>query len=86
MNLRIDKAGRIVLPKNIRDRLRLRAGSSLEIEEGPDGIVLRPIGKRPSMIQKDGAWVHLGKLPNGYDWGRIIDDDRDERLKDIVGL
>ena len=33
MTLKIDKAGRVVPPKPVRDRLRLRAGSDLEIEE-----------------------------------------------------
>lgn len=86
MTVKIDKAGRIVLPKDVRDRLRLRAGTSLELEERAEGLVLRPVGQRPSMIQKDGVWVHLGKAPRGFDWSRIVDDDRDERLKDIAGL
>lgn len=86
MTVKIDKAGRIVLPKNVRDRLRLRAGTNLELEERPEGLMLRPIGHQPSMVQKDGVWVHLGKLPRGFDWTRIVDDDRDERVKDLAGL
>lgn len=79
MTVKIDKAGRIVLPKDVRDRLRLRAGTSLELEERVEGLVLRPVRQRPSMIQKDGVWVHLGKAPRGFDWSRIVGDDRDER-------
>ncbi|HLJ30775.1 MAG TPA: AbrB/MazE/SpoVT family DNA-binding domain-containing protein [Candidatus Angelobacter sp.] len=86
MNVKIDKAGRIVLPKQVRNRLQLRAGTNLELEERPEGLVLRPVGQRPSIIQKDGVWVHLGKLPTGLDWDRILDDDRDDRVKDIAGL
>lgn len=33
MNVTIDKAGRLVVPKEIRDRMGLRAGDELEIEE-----------------------------------------------------
>ena len=47
MTLKIDKAGRIVLPKHLRERLQLRAGSSLEVEERPEGLVLRPVGQKP---------------------------------------
>ena len=83
---RNDKAGRIVLPKRVRERFQLRAGTSLELEERPEGLVLRPIGQCPSMVQKNGVWVHLGKAPQGFDWSRIVDDARDERTKDTAGL
>jgi AbrB family looped-hinge helix DNA binding protein len=86
MNVKIDKAGRIVLPKPLRDRLRLRQGSDLEIEERPEGVLLKPVDQRPSMVQKNGIWVHLGKLAKGFDWDTLIDDVRDDRIKDLSGL
>jgi len=84
MNLKIDRAGRIVLPKKVRDRLRLRPGSNLQLEEHPEGLVLRPAAQRPSMIKRDGLWVHMGKAPRGFNWNDMIDEDRDERIKDIL--
>jgi AbrB family looped-hinge helix DNA binding protein len=86
MHVKIDKAGRIVLPKPVRDRLRLRQGSDLEIEERPDGLLLKPVDQRPSMVQKNGIWVHLGKLPKGFDWETLVDDARDDRIKELSGL
>jgi len=53
----IDKAGRIVLPKPIRDALQLKPGSSLEIEQHDDAILLRPPRAAAVMIQKNGFWV-----------------------------
>lgn len=85
MHVKIDKAGRIVLPKPVRDRFRLRQGSDLEIEERPDGLLLKPVEQRPSMVQKNGIWVHLGKLPKGLDWETLVDDARDDRIKDLSG-
>jgi len=85
MKLKIDKAGRILLPKPLRERLNLHGGATLEVEELPDGIMLRRLVQHPSMIRKDGMWVHLGKLPRDIDWDRIVDDERDERIKDISG-
>jgi AbrB family looped-hinge helix DNA binding protein len=42
MKTTIDRLGRVVVPKAIRDRLQLRGGETLEVEER-DGIVqLRP--------------------------------------------
>ena len=43
MNVKVDKFGRIVLPKPVRERLRLRTGTNPELEEIPEGILLRPI-------------------------------------------
>jgi AbrB family looped-hinge helix DNA binding protein len=86
MHVKIDKAGRIVLPKPLRDRFRLRQGSDLEIEERPEGLLLKPVDQRPSMVQRNGIWVHLGRLPKGFDWETLVDDARDDRIKDLSGL
>ena len=86
MNVKIDKAGRIILPKPVRDRLRLRQGSDLEIEERPEGVLLKPVEQRPSMVKENGIWVHLGRAPRGFDWDDLIDSVRDDRIKDASGL
>jgi AbrB family looped-hinge helix DNA binding protein len=52
MTLKMDKAGRVVLPKPLRDRLGLRDGSDLEVEETAEGIVLKPLEDRPAMIKR----------------------------------
>jgi AbrB family looped-hinge helix DNA binding protein len=39
----LDKAGRVVLPKPVRDEMQLRAGDSLELESSEDRIVLRRV-------------------------------------------
>ena len=85
MKVKIDSAGRVVLPKNVRDRFRLKAGSRLELEESPEGILLKPAEQSPSMVLRDGIWVHLGTLPEGLDWNKLVDHDREERIKDIWG-
>jgi AbrB family looped-hinge helix DNA binding protein len=85
MTIKIDKAGRIVLPKPVRERLHLREGSELELEERADGLTLRPIEQRPSMVREHGIWVHLGKVPRGFDWDVVVDAVREERIKDTSG-
>jgi AbrB family looped-hinge helix DNA binding protein len=61
MTVKTDKAGRIVLPKPVRERFHRREGSELEIEERSDGLTLRSVEQRPSRVRKDGIGVHLGK-------------------------
>ena len=86
MTLRMDKAGRVILPKPVRDRLGLHEGSDLDIEETPDGVLLKPTEQRPSMVKKQGLWVHTGKVPPGFDIVRAIRDDREERIRKQAGL
>jgi AbrB family looped-hinge helix DNA binding protein len=57
MNATVDKAGRVVLPKPVRDELQLSAGDSLEIEISEEQIVLRPVKGRVGMRKKQGIWV-----------------------------
>jgi hypothetical protein len=37
------------------------------------------------MIQENGLWVHTGKLPREFSWDTLIDDIREERIKDLTG-
>lgn len=55
--LTLDKAGRVVLPKPVRDELQLRAGDSLELESSEDRIVLRPRRGGVGLHKKQGIWV-----------------------------
>jgi AbrB family looped-hinge helix DNA binding protein len=53
----VDKAGRVVLPKPVRDELQLAAGDSLELEISEDQIVLRPVRGTVGLRKKQGIWV-----------------------------
>ena len=86
MPLKVDKAGRIVLPKRVRQRLRLEPGSQLRLEERADGILLRPVEQRVPLTQREGLLIHCGEVPPGFDWDRFIEDQREERIQDTHGL
>lgn len=60
MDATLDRFGRIVIPKKIRDNLDLMAGSQMRIEEIEDGVVLRPIHGEPNLIDQDGVLVFSG--------------------------
>jgi AbrB family looped-hinge helix DNA binding protein len=55
--LTIDKAGRVVLPKPVRDALQISPGDSLELESSEDHIILRPARGQGRMYKKNGMWV-----------------------------
>jgi len=74
------------LPKPIRERFHLRAGAELELEQRPEGLSLKPVERGPSMVLEKGIWVHLGQLPRELDWVELLDEVREERIKDLAGL
>ena len=83
MNVRVDKAGRIVLPKPLRDRLGLKAGSSLELSENSDGLLLRLAVSRSSLVKRNGRWVYTGKAPRDINWERLMEEDRELRDREL---
>ena len=85
MTLTIDKAGRVILPKPVRERLGLHAGSGLEMQETPEGVVLKPAGRGSSLVRKGSFLMHTGELPSGYDILKTIEQDRDERDRKTWG-
>lgn len=54
----VDKAGRIVLPKPVRDKMQLQPGDSLEMQSAEDEIVLRPVRGTMPLRKKHGVWVY----------------------------
>jgi AbrB family looped-hinge helix DNA binding protein len=65
--LTIDKAGRIVLPKLVRDELQLSPGDSLEVDSSEERVILRPVRGHGRMYKKQGVWV--------FDSGEPLDTD-----------
>jgi AbrB family looped-hinge helix DNA binding protein len=85
MKVTIDAAGRIVVPKPLRDRLRLREGSTLEIEENASSFLLRPVTQNPAIVLRDGMLVYVGEVPRSVRVQTLVDDVREERLDEIAG-
>jgi AbrB family looped-hinge helix DNA binding protein len=58
--LTIDKAGRVVIPKSLREELRLEPGDSLEMETAGEAITLRPVRGNGQLRKEHGVWVFYG--------------------------
>ena len=84
MELKIDKAGRIVVPKPLRERLGFKPDTELEAIEQPEGVLLKRVQQRPSMVKVDGLWVHRGSAEPGANWERILEDVREERIESVL--
>ena len=78
---RVDKFGRIVIPKRIRTRFGLERCSVLEIAESEEGIVLRPQKAEPPVVETNGILVFTG-TPTG-DLEQALERHRDERIRSM---
>jgi AbrB family looped-hinge helix DNA binding protein len=59
MNVRltIDKAGRVVIPKSLREKLHLEPGDALDMETVGEEITLRPVRGTGPLTREHGVWV-----------------------------
>jgi len=86
VKLKLDKLGRVVLPKPLRARYGLRPGTELEVSEAAQEFALRPARSGPSLVEIDGILVHQG-VPHGeLDIVKAIREDREERLQHLSGM
>ena len=76
MTITIDKAGRVVIPKSIRDRLNLFPGSELEIDVDGNGINLAVCSAETKLIEKKGVLVFDGQSESDVDVAEFINQQR----------
>ena len=83
MNVQMDPAGRVVLPKKVRERFRLQGGDTLTLEVKGDAIQLRPQQSKARLERVNGVLVLVSEisLPEGRD---LVCQSREERLEEIV--
>ncbi len=84
MTTTIDRAGRLVVPKDIRDRLNLVPGMELDIEVEGDGVRLSVPGAGSSLVDKGGILVHHGAAKAQIDVAEFIRGERESRARRIV--
>jgi AbrB family looped-hinge helix DNA binding protein len=81
METTLDKFGRVVIPKEIRDNLGLKSGEVLEVEESENEIILRPLRKKVPLHIKDGVLIFSGTATG--DIMEAIRIHREERLRKV---
>jgi AbrB family looped-hinge helix DNA binding protein len=65
MEVRVDKSGRIAIPKALRERLGFTPNTELVAIERREGVLLRRAERGTPMVKVDGLWVHLGTAAPG---------------------
>jgi len=76
----LDKAGRVVIPKTLRDELHLEGGDTLELESEGDRMTLRPVRAGSSLRKEHGIWVfRSGRKISAEATEKVLQDVRSER-------
>ena len=84
MIITIDRAGRVVVPKALRERFNFTAGTELEIKAVGDGLKLRRIGAETALGRKHGILVHHGAERAALDVGEFIRGEREARIRRLM--
>ncbi len=81
----MDKAGRVVIPKPLREELHLEPGDALELESGGEQITLRPARGTGPLQNEHGIWVlHTGEPLSASATDDVLRQIREER--DLANL
>lgn len=80
MRVTVDKAGRIVIPKALRDQLRLTPGAELDARVEGGQLIATPIGPEVILVEENGRLVATTSEPTPVmahdEVLRLIDEDR----------
>jgi AbrB family looped-hinge helix DNA binding protein len=81
----IDKAGRLVVPKKMRDALQLVPGTRLTLIQKGNAILVQTEAKPRGLYLKNGLLVYDSGRPVPPDAVNWVDENRQERAKDLMG-
>ena len=79
----IDKAGRVVLPKAVREKMRVEAGDDLLVEAEGDRITLRPVRQEAPLKKELGIWVYKGES-SSISIPELIEAEREKRVQELL--
>lgn len=93
INVTIDKFGRIILPKPLRQSLGLTTGQQVKIQIVGEGFVAKPIvTTKPILVEENGFLLikyvdgngEEEKIEEDYDFDSILKEVRNDRTDDLL--
>jgi AbrB family looped-hinge helix DNA binding protein len=81
--LTLDKTGRVMIPKLLRQELHLGPGDTLRLDSKGEQIILRPLRLKAFLKKEKGVWVYQGG-PAVTSVTALIDREREKRLRELV--
>lgn len=84
VKVHLDKAGRVSLPKRLREKLQLASGDTFEVQFAGEQIVLRPVRKAVPIRKEQGVWVYRSGQRPKVTIRQLIEEGRDERFQSLL--
>lgn len=84
--LTIDQAGRVLIPKALREDLRLGPGDVMELVSTEDEIRLKPVRAKALLKKELGVWVYQGETVPAGSASDAVDVEREKRIRDLQAL
>lgn len=81
-SLIIDRFGRLVIPKAVRERLGLAPGTAVRLEQADGGFVIRPARDEPQVTRVNGVLVLTTPAVSPVE--DAVRDDRAARTAHLV--
>jgi AbrB family looped-hinge helix DNA binding protein len=76
----LDSAGRVVIPKSLRDELHLEPGDALELQSEGETVTLRAVRSSSPLRKERGVWVFRnGKKLSAFDSEKALRAIREQR-------
>jgi len=83
MERTIDRFGRVVIPKRLREDLGLKVGEPLVIQEQGGGVLVRLARKDDRLKRKGRVLVFTADITR--DAADLVRKARDERMRKVIG-
>lgn len=79
--LEIDRFGRVLIPKKLREQLGLQPGERLEVDLAEGQLILRPTSRTAALVEHQGRLIFEGY---GALQGDPVEDLRQSRLDEVL--
>lgn len=78
----LDKFGRVIIPKKLREDLGISTETTLNISEDDKKIVIELVKEITPVVNRDGILVFTGKLDKKR--SDLIKSDRNKRMRKLL--
>ena len=82
--VKIDRFGRVLIPKKVRERLGTEVGQAFELSVEGQRVMLEPQVQGNALVRKGNIVVFEGESPKGdVDWVQAVRGQRDSDILEI---